>query len=382
MIRDNFYLVANNIKPYAFEAAKVLALPAGCQFKGRFTRNWVQSDIVSHPEDLVGKTGYYLLRDWKQDRLIPLREITVLDVILLGDIIVVEYVVGSYLSYESNEDLRKVQLEDFNESFSKATADINSERVADGSMTPLIFTSNATVTISNSNPYAQQRYYKTSEKWLNTIYELSGMNIFEGMSFVLPLVFDNKGKIVSCRNNRITVKSGKEYTIKLVHYVLDVKVDAGDRQKAKFKSYMSHGPYRIKYFSPNHGICVCPDKLTATGRYDVVKSSISVDSKSSGEKLLIIEPTVPGFAKDSYDPKISVNLFIPFSYMRYLTQLLVLIVSLSIYSLLEHHDILDKTEFPKMHKFLSSIFIVIFTVKLMSFAKSAREMIAEAMGKR
>lgn len=356
MIRDYFYLVANSIKPYAFETSKVLALPKGCVFKARFTREWVQSDILSYPEKFIGKPGFYILRNWKEDVLIPIREIRIKSIVSLGDIVVINYILGDYLSYSSDSSCRNDQLSVCNKNLKAGMVELEPVRDKNSSMSPLIFTSNTKVKIENSNSTSHSMFNGITEKWLNTIYAISDIEIFYGMPFVLPLFLDNSNRLISNTSaNCIKLQSGREHTIEVVHFVLDKQENnlANERHDSSVTtSYMKHGPYCIDYLIPSKGISVCPASTIATGRYDVLKSTISIDNGIRGNKQLIIEPTIPSFAKDSYDPRISIDINIPFNPTKMLFQFLLAVIFLGMFFSIEFLDFVDKSKFPIMSKFV------------------------------
>ncbi len=196
MIREHFYIIANSIKPYAFETAKVLALPAGCKFKARFTRKWIQQDILSYTSQMIGKTGIYILRDWKKDILIPIRNIIIEKVTSLGDIVIINYMVGDYIDYSGTKEGRAKQLDTFNSSFFDDIDELKPTRGVETAMSPLVFTSNSDIQIKNFSAFETSKDSAISEKWLNTIYNLENIELFQGMSFVLPMIYSKSNDLI------------------------------------------------------------------------------------------------------------------------------------------------------------------------------------------
>ncbi len=380
MIREHFYIIANSIKPYAFETAKVLALPAGCKFKARFTRKWIQQDILSYTSQMIGKTGIYILRDWKKDILIPIRNIIIEKVTSLGDIVIINYMVGDYIDYSGTKEGRAKQLDTFNSSFFDDIDELKPTRGVETAMSPLVFTSNSDIQIKNFSAFETSKDSAISEKWLNTIYNLENIELFQGMSFVLPMIYSKSNDlIIADKKNKITLYPNKDYIIEILHYIIynEESSSVSDRHKSTCNGYMPYGPYVISLISPIKGISLSPKELTATGRYDGIKSFISIDANVTGICQLIVEPTIPTFAKDSYDPKIYIDLYIPLRTISIFTQAFLFTIFFATYICIEFLDLLNKKQFPTLTSFLSDLSMVLFTIKLLSFIDKVKQLILE-----
>ncbi len=104
---------------------------------------------------------------------------------------------------------------------------------------------------------------------------------------------------------------------------------------------------------------------------------MSIDSNANGINQLIVEPTIPDYAKESYDPKINIALFVPFQTVTIFVQALLVIIFFAIFVSLKFNNLLNKNQFPTLNKFLSDIFLVLFTIKLLSFIDKVKQMVLD-----
>ena len=370
MIRNNFYIIANNIKPYAFESVKVLALPKGAKFKARFTREWIQNDILTYPHSLTGKHGSYILRDWETDTLVPLRYISVDRINPLGDIFIITYIVGDYIDYKHDKEERITQISKFNESFFDGLSELNPSHSKNNPMSPLVFTSNQIVLISNPNPFSSAPQEQTAEKWINTMSQLSEMAIFDGMAFILPSIKNSANKLVEINDEgSVVLYGGNRYTIEFLHFVVQGfdKNDSGARKNPQDVSFMAGGPYRISINSAFNNLYITPSVVTATGAYDSLTSFISTNHLSSRKNYILIEPTIPQYAKGSYDPVVCIDTTVTTEYRTHLLSVLYLTILFLIFVSIEFNEFVDKKQYPTLSEFLSNFFLVLFSIKLISF---------------
>ena len=114
MRQDNstVYIIVNAIPPYGYEINQFLACPIGAKNVVRFKRKWLPE--ISDPDELVGKDGVLILRDWSTAHLIPLRRLRVISVLPIGEIYDIEWIADEIIEYATDEKKRDEQIDVFN----------------------------------------------------------------------------------------------------------------------------------------------------------------------------------------------------------------------------------------------------------------------------
>ncbi len=143
------FIIFNSIPPYAFEINNVLALPVGMPYRARFRQDWHPE--INNPRDIEQKEGILILRDWEAAHLFPLRRIKIRKVDPVGDIFYIDYVLTNLIEYDSDEQIRQTQVNDFNQRISYELRDFPNKPRED--LKKLVFlSSDLTANISDSHP--------------------------------------------------------------------------------------------------------------------------------------------------------------------------------------------------------------------------------------
>ncbi len=104
-------MIFNSIPPYAYEINNILGLPDSFTYRFRFRREYIHHDI-RQPEELIGRKGLVVLRHFQSAEFIPLREIRVSDVLEVGNVWCIDYVLSGIVDFDVAKQAE--QLEEFN----------------------------------------------------------------------------------------------------------------------------------------------------------------------------------------------------------------------------------------------------------------------------
>ena len=120
MVPDKKFVViiVNSIEPYCHELNNILALPEAFTYRFRYQKNklgeWMPE--VDDPKELRGCEGLVVLREFqKTAKFIPIRKIALYNVMVIGDIVYLEYRLGLRIPFSSDLKKRDEQIARFNQ---------------------------------------------------------------------------------------------------------------------------------------------------------------------------------------------------------------------------------------------------------------------------
>lgn len=118
-------IIVNSIPPYCYELNNILSLPDNFSYRFRYQKtkqgNWMPE--IQNPYDLKNKHGLIVLRDFQTTaEFIPIRKIFIDNILVIGDIIYIEYLLKEKVDLSSDLTERDNQINQFNQ---RIVTDIN-----------------------------------------------------------------------------------------------------------------------------------------------------------------------------------------------------------------------------------------------------------------
>lgn len=95
-----YFAVTGSKKPYVYDLPHLLSLPPGFDFRFRYRHDWVDQrlwdDIRNRPETFVGKDLIVLFHSPERQRLLPIRQCSILSVEELGPVVHLRLRLGKF----------------------------------------------------------------------------------------------------------------------------------------------------------------------------------------------------------------------------------------------------------------------------------------------
>lgn len=292
-------LITNSIRPYCFDAARVLGLPEGATHRFRYRRKWI--DPTVEVAGLKGNSSVIVLRNFDTASFVPLRVAKISDVQVLGDTIYLEFVVENY----ATDPFRlkcNVELKNHFQSHSIDNAPgkhlepivvdletLTSEQVASQPFSDQITLWDEISTTLGSYP-AFENY---------SFFKLLSVKSVEGKDCVL-VPGDAQGK------KAFAVLPSTPYSLELFQKI-PWEMD---------KSEQINVPFTVQISSPDSDLAIRRGIQKVVGKYDVLKF-ILVTPDSAGKRFITIDfQTCDGQEIDSHAPFLSVTLKVLLSKWR------------------------------------------------------------------
>jgi hypothetical protein len=186
-------IIFNSIRPYAYEVNNILAVPDGFTYRFRFRHKWMPT--IESPSDLVGRRGLVLLRDFDNAKFVPLRRIQVSNILEVGEVSYIEYVLEDIIEFDSDEQIRKRQLDEFNERMKAAI--IGYENMPGENLEKLIFLYTDLAYGIRDRHYQGLEQNRVLNSWGNLTQIISQMECFTDFDFLKVVqIIDSKGEMV------------------------------------------------------------------------------------------------------------------------------------------------------------------------------------------
>jgi hypothetical protein len=118
-------IIINSIEPYCFEINNIMSMPSGFTYRFRFQKKrqgeWMPE--ISNPKKLKDCYALVVLRDFAVTaKFIPIRKVFITKVLVIGDVVYIEYELHKRIVFSSDILKREKQLELFNQ---RILTDIN-----------------------------------------------------------------------------------------------------------------------------------------------------------------------------------------------------------------------------------------------------------------
>lgn len=265
-------IIFNNIPPYAYEVNNILALPNGFTYRFRFREKWIHG--TEFPSQLNNHEGLVVLRDFSNAGFIPLRRIRLLEVLEVGDIVYINYLLKDIIEFDSNNEARERQLSEFNERMKAAT--IGFENKAGKNLDKLIFLYSDLAYGIEDLHYEGPTHNRPFKSWGNLIQSIGYMTCYTDFDFLkLIEIVDNNEQLVHIdyadkKASRFNLKNNTEYKLRVFQTTFTTR--EGDSSVVEKREIVLQGePDEIKIIRSTYSIA---------GRYDLYQFHFKTASSS------------------------------------------------------------------------------------------------------
>jgi hypothetical protein len=184
-------IIVNSIPPYCYELNNILSLPDNFSYRFRYQKakqgNWMPE--IQNPYELKNKHGLIVLRDFQTTaEFIPIRKIFIDNILVIGDIVYIEYLLKEKVELSSDLTERDSQISLFNQ---RIVTDINLQKYPNAPLTDLknliFFGTDYSYDIQDTK-YQGAAEDKDSNKWGNIIetigkYKGVGLPVYNNNDF-------------------------------------------------------------------------------------------------------------------------------------------------------------------------------------------------------
>lgn len=185
-------IIVNTIAPYCFEINNIMALPVGFTYRFRYQKKkqgeWMPE--IKNPKTLKGCNALVVLREFLTTaKLIPIRKIYINNVLVIGDIVYIEYELKERVTFSSDPDRRNEQIELFNR---RIITDIKTDRYPNSpnqNLKNLVFMGTDYTYDFKDEDYQGEEIDKDSNNWGNLIeligtFNNTGIEVYKDFDFI------------------------------------------------------------------------------------------------------------------------------------------------------------------------------------------------------
>lgn len=212
-------MIINCIPPYAYEINKVLGLPNGFAWCCRFPR---RMSSVENPEALMGRTVLVVLRDCKTAQFVPVRRMRLSNVLEVGHVCYVEYILGDIVDLDSQAKDRDEQLRGFNRTMNAAIREVDD--FPGPCSGRFIFTSSDFAYGIKDSHFEGVERSRPINSWGNLTQVLGSLECYADFDFLRVFeIVDSKGEAVQVVRQPhrsaagFHLKDNSAYTIRVFH---------------------------------------------------------------------------------------------------------------------------------------------------------------------
>lgn len=350
-------IIPNTISPYGYETIPVLAFPEGFQYRFRFDEEWVQDSIV-HRQDLNGKEGYIVLREFKSGQLYPIRHFKIITFKKIGTIFYIEIQLGQLVAFDSDASHRQTQVNSFNDEFTKFNSGVIKSNPPGNNMSPLVFLTNFPCKIQNEHKSSDLD--EEMESWGNILSCFKDVDFFTDVQFLRIISaepLDSKNGSAAFINGELVLKEGADYKIQLAQFITKI-------------SSQPLAQTDIKIIGDNLTISVLRGVQRAVGKYDILTFVVRVNKdRISGATFLDVQHSPTPALSGIGDPHMYIPIKITKSPRKYFHKAGVLLFFILLYAGPSFTSILPSYWLTSYTDFIKDISIIGFTISLLSLAK-------------
>jgi hypothetical protein len=350
----------NMIPPYGYELVQIMAYPSGFVYRFRFDEEWVQEKIKNNDlQFLEGKRGYIVFRDKATARFYPIRYFTILKAERIGKVYYFSYELNNTVDFESKEDLRTKQLDEFNTALTDFHKDELVTNQPGKDMKPIVLLSNFELVMKNGHPSSANALLRENERWVNVISTVKSIKLYEDIEFVkiIEVISMKKSnhtnvhrhnnsrlhnvyyKIVdvlsmikkdytaaNVKDNSLVVSEYEDYKLKLLQYI-----PTESRQER-------HKPRDIELKGDDKYVRIIRGRQRAVGKYDVLTYIFRTLPDSGGTKsFLDLEMTLKPGTEPYMESKIFIPIFIKIKIGKVILKLSLAAVFVSVFLAIHFH---------------------------------------------
>lgn len=268
-------VIPNTITPYGYEMVPILAYPEGFKYRFRYDEEWVDKSLFLR-NDLKGKEGYIVLRDFESGHLFPIRKIKLRSFQKIGKIFYIETVLGKLAPFDSDSSHRDNQVERFNNEFMKFHSALIDKNDPGKNMKPLVFLTNY-IYENIKNEHKSSDVDEELESFGNILACFKNISFFKDVQF-LRLVsaepFDKKIGKAYFQNGTLVFKEGADYEIQVAQFIVKTS-ESGLKQTD------------ISINGDNRQIDILRGVQRAVGKYDILTFVIHVHDRGNANATFL-----------------------------------------------------------------------------------------------
>ncbi|MBL7694656.1 MAG: hypothetical protein JNK91_07410 [Ferruginibacter sp.] len=295
-------IIVNSIPPYCYELNNILSLPDNFSYRFRYQKtkqgNWMPE--IQNPYDLKKKHGLIVLRDFQTTaEFIPIRKIFIDNILVIGDIVYIEYLLKEKVELSSDLTERDNQINQFNQ---RIVTDINLTKYPNTPLTDLknliFFGTDYSYDIQD-NKYKGANEDKDSNKWGNIIetigkYKGVGLPVYNNNDFFKIIgIADENGVFAKqkIKNSKAyyEIDNKKIYKIQFLQRTYTGRSNVGD------SSVLT--PRIVELATGNPEIIPIISQKDIMGKYDLLeltfKSNVTSPTLQSFLLLRVIDSEPP-----------------------------------------------------------------------------------------
>ncbi len=265
------FIIANSIFPYGYDAVKILALPDRAKYRARFDQYFVSEQIRSDFHILQNRRGHYCFRDYETGLIIPLRNITIDEIYLVGSVYYIGYSVGEMYDFPQDRDRLDKQVKDFNDTFRKNVSLGNDAPGKD--LYPLVLMSTTPVRFFDEVETVKKEYDRQIRRWASIVRRLSEFKYFKYIPFprivgMRPL---NRGKFRAVINDMKLI-GATDYEIQLIHMLKSdsaVPHSINEQRTDRDEQFKDNTSYSIVVHTEPAVLSLQRPIARMTGSYDI-----------------------------------------------------------------------------------------------------------------
>lgn len=345
MSKEKFVIIiVNSIQPYCYELNNILSLPDDFSYRFRYQKkkqgNWMPE--ITNPNDLKNNKGLIVLRDFQDTaEFIPVRKIYIYNVIMIGDIVYIEYLLKEKIELSSKLDERERQINLFNQ---RIATDINITKYPNlpgKDLNNLIFFGTDYTYDVSDTTYNGNLNDRDSNKWGNIIetiglYKGKGISVYKDSDFLKIIgIQDENGEYakIGKENTKVFYKLENKtvYKIIFLQRAFTGKSSIGD------SSVLT--PRTIELKAGNPDIIPIISRKEIMGKYDLLELTFKSNiSSASLKSYLLLEISEAGPKKS---PTITIPIKISLSKQEfYLNVLFVILFVILFFSYLYSSEVI------------------------------------------
>lgn len=265
------FIVANSIFPYGYDAVKILALPDGAKYRARFDQHFVSEQVRRDFHGLKKRRGNYCFRDYESGLIIPLRNITIDEIYLIGSIYYIGYSVEEVYEFPQDEDRLEKQINEFNNAF-RGSVKLNNDAPGKD-LYPLVMMSNAEVKFSDDVETIKEEYDRQMRRWASIVRRLGKFKYFKYIPFlrIVGIRKLDKGTFQKVTNN-MTLQGKTDYELQLMHVLQSDSVvphSINEQRTDRDEQFKDKASYEIGVSGEPTVISLQRPVSRMTGSYDI-----------------------------------------------------------------------------------------------------------------
>jgi hypothetical protein len=327
----NFVIIANSVFPYGYDAARILGLPDGSPYRARFDELFVSEQVRREFPHLEMQRGYYCFRDYGTNRLIPLRNIEIVEITLIGSVYYIEYTVGELFDFPHNQKTLHDQVASFNDQFFSIHKNEMHDNQKGRDLRPLVLMSRLTPDFHSEVETVTDDYDKEARRWVSAVKLLGEYSYFKYVPFLrvvaLRGVVAGEPRQVA---NSFVLRSNEDYRLQIAHNLKSDSIEPhsiNEERTERQPAFIAKASFRLELRADARLIDIQEPRIYITGEYDV--SSFYFRTREFGTNSSTTTLTVDYIDKPpsvkTLDTKISLTMLLKasvrFPTMRFLSLL-------------------------------------------------------------